>query len=79
MISCFYSPTFTLYFLNLKKNIEKWPICLSENLKLKCPLRNPADIENAVDYFNSTIQLLFKETTKTLLNRAQSSGLRCWR
>ena len=29
---------------------------IRENLNLKCPLRNPADIENDVDYFNSTVQ-----------------------
>ena len=29
---------------------------IRENLNLKCSLRNPADIENAIDYFNSTVQ-----------------------
>ena len=33
----------------------KTTIC--ENLNLKCALRNPADIANAVDYFKSTVQL----------------------
>ena len=32
---------------------------VSENLDLKCTLRNPADIENTVDQINSTSSLEF--------------------